>query len=277
MRNHTSNFNMANWISNSTRDNSNPSNSTATRPVSRYPSEFELPSTELKFRKFRLIHQMERTFRFQGPTEIFGTSFDRSGHFGRSDRNVPLLSPAVADPGEPPPKKFLDQTEARRAKKIFFETGPPLPLISGSAWTPHPVPPYLKVCIHCPVPLFCILLTKKKKKTKRRVCATGMYRSIGRVKFPKFQTGIFVEWKAPRGVLLGVGQTKPHNQRYPCPKYNLARRKPLASHWWNLERWLADAFGQPLALESKRLQAASVVSLKKGNRTGWNLIKFTIK
>ena len=31
-----------------------------------------------------------------------------------------------------------------------------------------------------------------------RVCATGMYRSIEHVKFPKFQTGIFVEWKAPR-------------------------------------------------------------------------------
>ena len=31
-----------------------------------------------------------------------------------------------------------------------------------------------------------------------RVCATGMYRSIEHVKFPKFQTGIFVEWKAPQ-------------------------------------------------------------------------------
>ena len=30
-----------------------------------------------------------------------------------------------------------------------------------------------------------------------RVCATGMYRSIEHVKFLKFQTGIFVEWKAP--------------------------------------------------------------------------------
>ena len=30
-----------------------------------------------------------------------------------------------------------------------------------------------------------------------RVCATGMYRSIEHVEFPKFQTGIFVEWKAP--------------------------------------------------------------------------------
>ena len=30
-----------------------------------------------------------------------------------------------------------------------------------------------------------------------RVCATGMYCFIGQVKFPKVQTGIFVEWKAP--------------------------------------------------------------------------------
>ena len=30
-----------------------------------------------------------------------------------------------------------------------------------------------------------------------RVCATGMYRSTGHVEFPKIQTGIFVEWKAP--------------------------------------------------------------------------------
>ena len=29
-----------------------------------------------------------------------------------------------------------------------------------------------------------------------RVFATGMYRSIGQAEFPKFQTGIFVEWKA---------------------------------------------------------------------------------
>ena len=34
-----------------------------------------------------------------------------------------------------------------------------------------------------------------------RVCTTGMsrgmYSSIGHVEFPKFQNGIFVEWKAP--------------------------------------------------------------------------------
>ena len=34
------------------------------------------------------------------------------------------------------------------------------------------------------------------------VCATGMYRSIGRVEFPKCQTGILVAWKAPQGYHL---------------------------------------------------------------------------
>ena len=74
--------------------------------------------------------------------------FDRSGHFGRSDRNVPFHS-----------TKMLS-----------------------------------------PEPLFCIQLTRTI--TKRAVAcvgcvgATGMYRSIGQVEFPKFQTGIFVEWKA---------------------------------------------------------------------------------
>ena len=34
-----------------------------------------------------------------------------------------------------------------------------------------------------------------------RVCATGMYRSIEHLRFPKFQTGIFVEWKAPLMIL----------------------------------------------------------------------------
>ena len=31
-----------------------------------------------------------------------------------------------------------------------------------------------------------------------RVCATGIYPSIGRVEFSKFQTGILIEWKEPR-------------------------------------------------------------------------------
>ena len=40
---------------------------------------------------------------------------------------------------------------------------------------------------------------KNNKETRGglgRVCVTGMYRSIWHVEFPKFQTGIFVEWKA---------------------------------------------------------------------------------
>ena len=41
------------------------------------------------------------------------------------------------------------------------------------------------------------------------VCTTGMYRSIGQVKFPKFQTEIFVEWKAARvSVLSGLLEKK---------------------------------------------------------------------
>ena len=37
-----------------------------------------------------------------------------------------------------------------------------------------------------------------------RVCATGMYRSIVHVEFPKFQTGIFVEWKSPGNLAQGI-------------------------------------------------------------------------
>ena len=40
---------------------------------------------------------------------------------------------------------------------------------------------------------------KNNKETRGglgRVCVTVMYRSIWHVEFPKFQTGIFVEWKA---------------------------------------------------------------------------------
>ena len=47
----------------------------------------------------------------------------------------------VEDPGGPaPPPLFLNQAEARRAQKNFFETAPPL--ISGSRW-PAPLPPPL--------------------------------------------------------------------------------------------------------------------------------------
>ena len=54
----------------------------------------------------------------------------------------------VADPGEESgPPLFLDQTEARRAEKNFFETRPPHPLSQGLDGSS---PPYLKVWIrHC--------------------------------------------------------------------------------------------------------------------------------
>ena len=46
-----------------------------------------------------------------------------------------------------------------------------------------------------------------------RVWATGMYRSIGRVEFPKFQNGIFVEWKAPSFSLFGASKTSESTAR----------------------------------------------------------------
>ena len=75
--------------------------------------------------------------------------FDRSGHFGRSDRNVPFhLTKIVV------PSTALLYPDRKNNKKARGALG--------------------------------------------RVCATGMYRSIEHVKFPKFQTGMFVEWKAPQ-------------------------------------------------------------------------------
>ena len=43
-----------------------------------------------------------------------------------------------------------------------------------------------------------------------RVYATGMYRSIGHVDFPKFQTGICVEWKVL--LIYRVNKSKPVSQ-----------------------------------------------------------------
>ena len=44
---------------------------------------------------------------------------------------------ALADPAPPPPPLFLDQAEARRAKKNILETSPPL--IEGSGWPGTPL------------------------------------------------------------------------------------------------------------------------------------------
>ena len=37
-----------------------------------------------------------------------------------------------------------------------------------------------------------------------QVRAAGMYNSIGHVKFPKFKTGIFSQWKAPREYYMNI-------------------------------------------------------------------------
>ena len=52
----------------------------------------------------------------------------------------------MAYPGEgpgtcPPPLLFLDQTEARRAEKIFLGDRPPTPLSKGLDDRPPPPPP----------------------------------------------------------------------------------------------------------------------------------------
>ena len=70
-----------------------------------------------------------------------------------SDVNVSCKE--VADPGERRDSPlFLDQTEARGTKKIFFDTG--TPLISGPGCLPPPPPaPNLKFWMrHCKVRLF---------------------------------------------------------------------------------------------------------------------------
>ena len=88
-----------------------------------------------------------------GPTRIFGTSFvhfNWSGHFGRSDRNIPL---------------------------------------------------HVKKC--CPqYHSFASFLQEQYNQPRGglgRVCATGIYCSIGNVEFQrKYQTKIFVKGKAPK-------------------------------------------------------------------------------
>ena len=55
-----------------------------------------------------------------------------------------------------------------------------------------------------------------------RVCATGMYRSIEHVKFPKFQTGIFVEWKVLQESAL---QRCPYNRGRGCMIFGISGTK----------------------------------------------------
>ena len=90
-----------------------------------------------------------------------------------------------------------------------------------SVWSDRNIPDQLERCPFwpfrsfrsvgpkCPFPFDTIVVprtallypTYKNNNQTRgflgRVCVTGMYRSVGHVKFPKCQIGIFVEWKAP--------------------------------------------------------------------------------
>ena len=56
--------------------------------------------------------------------------------------------------------------------------------------------PFHLTKLFSPEPLICILHDNQTRSGFGLVCATVMHRSIGHVEFSKFQTGIFVEWKA---------------------------------------------------------------------------------
>ena len=79
-----------------------------------------------------------------------------------------------------------------------FKGGPLWPVWSFRSVGPKCPFPFDKIV----VPRIALLYPTYKTNNQTRgglgrVCATRMYRSIGQVKFPKFQIGIFVEWKAP--------------------------------------------------------------------------------
>ena len=103
-------------------------------------------STQNSLRKFRLVHQMERTISVWSDRNIrdqlwrWSTLTGLVISVGRSDRNVPF-----------------------HLTKLLS-----------------------------PVPLFCIPLTRTI--TKPVACENSR---TEHVEFPTFQTGIFVEWKAP--------------------------------------------------------------------------------
>ena len=81
-----------------------------------------------------------------------------------------------------------------------FEGGPLWPVWSFRSVGPKCPFPFDKIV----VPSTALLHPAYKNNNQTRgslgrVCATGMYRSIGlwQVELPKFQTGIFVGWKGP--------------------------------------------------------------------------------
>ena len=82
---------------------------------------------------------------------------------------------------------------------ISFEGGPFWPV--RLSWSVGPKCLILLDKIFVPSTALLYPACKNNNQTRGGlggVCATGMYRSIGLLKFPQFQTGIFVEWKAPK-------------------------------------------------------------------------------
>ena len=147
-------------------------------------------------------------FRF-GPTGIFGTmgafhSTQKSGNFGWYTKwNGPFRFGPTGIVG------------------TSFEGGLVWPVWSFRSVGPKCPFPFDKIVVYSAA----LLHPAYKNNNQTRgglgeVCATGMHSSIGHVKFLKFQTGIFVEWKAPslRVVLFDrSGQFGRSDRNYPFP------------------------------------------------------------
>ena len=115
-----------------------------------------------------------------------GSPQETRGHSG--------LLPQTINPGKNPGIISV-QSDLNIWDHLLFEGGP---LISDGR-SDRNIPFHLTKLLS-PVPLFCILLARtitKRSGGLGRAGETGMYRSIGRVEFPKFLTTIFDEWKAP--------------------------------------------------------------------------------
>ena len=84
-----------------------------------------------------------------------------------------------------------------------FEGGPLWPIGSFRSVGPKCPFPFGRIVVNSAALLYPAYKNNNQTRDGAgRVCATGMYSSTGHVKFPKFQTGIFVEWKAPHVSLL---------------------------------------------------------------------------
>ena len=92
--------------------------------------------------------------------QCFGAFYDVHKGAHCIDSQLPVGDPEEG-PGEPSPPLFLDQTEAQRVEKKFFETGPP-PLSHGLDDRPPPLLP-LSVGLDPPLVIF---------KVKTMLCST---------------------------------------------------------------------------------------------------------